>query len=139
LRTLLDTNVLRELWAANGNRRVQEAVTQIESGDLFVSVMTVGEISKGIWQLPLGPKRTRLSLFLAEFEREYADRILPVVGPIAHIWGTIVAGSKKSGKALEGIDAYIAATALHHGLAVMTRNTRDFAATGVTVIDPWAN
>jgi hypothetical protein len=139
LRVLLDTNILSELWAAKADPRVQDAVRELGPDESFVSVMSVGEISKGIWLLPVGPKRARLSLYLAEFERDFGDRVLPVIGPIAHIWGTLIANGRKSGKAIEGIDAYIAATALHHGLAVMTRNVRDFAAAGVTVIDPWAD
>lgn len=138
MRFLLDTNVLRELWHERGSPRVRAAIAAIDQNDLFLSVITLGEAARGIAELPAGAKRSRLTRYLTELEKDYESRVLPVTAAIAHRWGELTAASRGKGKALPAADGLIAATALVHGLAVMTRNGKDFAAAGVEVIDPGA-
>lgn len=136
---LLDTNVLSEVWRRQGLASVKARVAALDAENVFISVVTVGEIARGIIELPQGEKRASLGQYLAITEAEFGDRILPVTCQIAHRWGELTAQAKRSRVQLPPTDGLIAATALHHGLAVMTRNVRDFAAMGVTVIDPWAD
>lgn len=135
---LLDTNVLRELWHSQGNPKVRAAVEKLPQESAFLSVISIGEMSKGIELMGVGVKRNQIKAWLHQTEVSFAERVLPVISPVAHLWGKITALAKSRGIIVPASDGLIAATALHHGLAVMTRNTRDFAATGVTVIDPWS-
>jgi toxin FitB len=137
LTVLIDTNVLREVWHPKGHAAAKAAVASLDPAETFLSVITIGEVARGILELPQGAKRLSLSLYLSSTESGFGDRILPVTCEIAHRWGEMTANARRQGFALPPTDGLIAATALHHGLAVMTRNVRDFAATGVTVIDPW--
>jgi predicted nucleic acid-binding protein len=137
LSALLDTNVLREIWRSNGIRTVRAAVAALSAESTFVSVITIGEVARGIREMPQSPKRTSLANYLAATEAGFGDRILPITPMIAHRWGELTARSKLAGKVIPPTDGLIAATALHHGLSVMTRNVRDFSETGVTVINPW--
>lgn len=137
MRTLLDTNVLRELWHERGSAKVRQAVSALDPEALFVSVICVGEVVRGIAELPQGAKRLKLARFLAEFESDYASRILPITPQIAHRWGEVTAQAQKRGRQIGAPDGLIAATALVHGLVVMTRNIADFEATDVETVNPW--
>lgn len=138
MRALLDTNVLRELWHERGSSKVRQAVSAFDPESLFVSVICVGEVARGIAELPHGPKRLKLTRFLAELENDYAARILPVTAQIAHRWGEITAQAQRRGRQLGAADGLIAATALLNGLAVITRNVSDFEMTEVETINPWS-
>jgi hypothetical protein len=135
---LLDTNVISALRMRESNPSVVAALGRYGPEQLHLSVITIGEIAKGIGMLPQGRRRTAMAQWLLEIESEFGDRILSVDRDVARRWGEMVAAARLAKIVLPSPDSLIAATALHHGLAVMTRNTRDFAATGVTVIDPWA-
>lgn len=137
MRLLIDTNVLRELWHERGSAKVRQAVAALDPQKVFVSVITIGEVARGVADLPHGPKRQRLARFLAEFETEYASRIIAVTTDIAHKWGELTAQAQRRGRQVGAADGLIAATALVHGLAVMTRNTGDFEITEVETINPW--
>ncbi len=134
--SLLDTCVLTELGKDDGNPAVKAAVADIAAANLYLSVLTVGEIAKGVALLAAGRKKTLLGTWLARVENQYADRILRIDVETARLWGEITARAQKSGIIIPGIDGLLAATALRHGLHVMTRNTRHFEASGALVIDP---
>jgi predicted nucleic acid-binding protein len=105
---------------------------------LFLSVMTLGEICKGIDLLPASQKRDALHDWLEVDVRSwYAGRILPVTESIAERWGHLAAHAKQQGIAVKVVDAVIAATALEHGLTLVTRNVKDFAGLGVVLLNPW--
>ena len=133
---LLDTDILSAL---RRSERSPEAVTWLESrrtSDLYLSVVTIGEIERGISQ-----QQRRAPAFARELARWldrvlawYGDRILPVNVLTARRWGRL---SATLGHA--GADLLIAATALEHGLIVVTRNVRDFEPTGVEVLNPFTN
>jgi toxin FitB len=138
LRVLLDTCVLSELRRPKGDPGVRRAVDALGSDDLFVSVLSVGEIAKGIALLEESKNKRNLQAWLQALERHYADRVLPVDLETSHIWGELTAAAQKTGKIVPASDGLIAATARRHGLHVMTRNTEHFEPTGVLLLNPWA-
>lgn len=137
MRVLLDTCVLSELRRSKGHQGVRRAVEALESEDLFVSVLSVGEITKGITLLKEGRKKRDLQAWLQALERHYADRVLPVDLETSHVWGELTAAAQRIGKTIPASDGLIAATARRHGLHVMTRNTEHFQPTGVLLLNPW--
>lgn len=137
MRVLVDTCVLAEARHPRGNPSVRAALGSIPENALFLSVVTVGEIVKGITLLPHGRKRQDLELWLAGLSGRFSDRILAVDFETARIWGEIAAREQLQGFQLPASDGLIAATALQHGLHIMTRNTKHFAASGALIVDPW--
>jgi predicted nucleic acid-binding protein len=133
---LLDTVVLSELRKAprRRNPNVVSWLASVSSDDLFVSVISVGEVERDIArQRSVDPGfADALAAWLDVVLRNYGDRILPLGIEVARCWGRLSAqiGNK-------GIDLAIAATALEHGLTIVTRNVADFAPTGAAVIDPF--
>ena len=102
-----------------------------------MSVITIGEIANGIELMPLGARRLAYGVWFTELQQSFADRILVIDDGIAHQWGVLAARIKRSGGSLDVPDGLIAATALVHGLTLVTRNVDDFAATGVPIVNPW--
>lgn len=137
MNALLDTCALTELLKPDGHLGVKAAVAEILDGRLYLSVLTVSEIAKGIALLAAGRKKKALTSWLAGLETNFGDRILGIDVETARLWGEITARAQKSGIIIPGVDGLLAATALRHGLHVMTRNTRHFEASGALVIDPW--
>lgn len=137
MRVLLDTCTLAEIKKPDGLVQVKQAVAALADEDLFLSVVTYGEIVKGVSLLDEGRRKRELRQWLSELVTHFDDRILPVDRETSVIWGEVTARARRTGVKVPPTDGLIAATALRHGLHVMTRNTRDFQATGVLVIDPW--
>jgi len=137
MKVLLDTCVLSELRRSDGNPRVRMTVENYPDSDLFISVLTLGEIIKGIGLLTPGKKKEGLQRWVQGIEQNYADRMLPIDGETSRIWGEITAQARTQGITVPAVDGLIAATALRYGLHLMTRNTADFAATGVLLTNPW--
>jgi predicted nucleic acid-binding protein len=135
---LLDTVVLSELRKPprQRNRNLVHWIEGVASQDLFVSVVTIGEIERGIErQRQLDPPFAgSLAAWLDTVLRTYEDRILPVDIAVARRWGRL---SQQIGN--KGLDLAVAATALEHGLTVATRNVSDFEPTGVSVLDPFSS
>jgi predicted nucleic acid-binding protein len=137
LRVLLDTCVLSELRRPKAHQGVRRAVDAIESDSLFVSVLSIGEIAKGIALLNEDKHKRDLEEWLQALERYYEERVLPIDLETSHIWGELTAAAQKIGKIVPASDGLIAATARRHGLHVMTRNTEHFQAAGVLLLNPW--
>ncbi len=137
MKVLLDTCILSELRHPKGNSAVKAAVNQISDENLFLSVLTIGEITKGVSLLATGPKKKALTAWLTGLETIFADRIIPINLETTHIWGSIMARGQKAGITIPAIDGLIAATALQHGMHIMTRNTRHFEISGAFLIDPF--
>ena len=132
---LLDTNVLSELRKGPRAHPGVRAWVEAQSADeLFISVLALAEIRDGIERLrPRDPRQAaRLEIWLAETTTHFGARILPVTPEIADRWGRLCIAQPPP-----DFDRLIAATALEHGLDLVTRNVRDFARTGVTVVNPW--
>jgi predicted nucleic acid-binding protein len=134
---VLDTCVLSELTRPAPHPSVASWFDEQDSTTLFISVLTVGEIARGIAALSTGRKKTALTGWLATLRSTYGERILPIDAAIATIWGRIVAHADRVGAKPGVIDGLIAATALHHGYTVVTRNVADFEPTEVAVLDVW--
>lgn len=137
MKVLLDTCVVSEIQKVDGSQRVKDAVQRHPSEDVVLSVITIGELRNGISMLAPGRKRTALDVWLAGLQNEYLDRILSIDIDIARVWGDLTAQVRRNGRTLAPADGLIAATAVRHGLWVMTRNTRHFDITGVPLVDPW--
>jgi predicted nucleic acid-binding protein len=136
---LLDTDVLSEARRPAGNPLVRARLAALAEEDQFVSVISIGEIAFGTARLPQGKRRRELEIWLEQAERNFATHILPIDRDIAHLWGDLAARAASLGRPLHTADGLIAATALHHGLRLMTRNVSDFEATGVLLINPWTD
>ncbi len=137
MRTLLDTCILSELRRPNCNQDVKNAVAELTSEELFVSVISIGEIVKGIELLDASRRKQELLSWIRKLELNYADHLLPVDLEVVRIWGEITAVAQKRGITIPVCDGLIASTARRHGLHLMTRNTADFKYTGVMLINPW--
>ena len=131
---LLDTIVISETRKKEADGRVMAFLAAADAAGLFISVLTLGELRKGIAM----KRRTdpaaadQLADWADGIERNFADRVLSIDTAIARIWGDLSAG-----RSLPVIDTLIAATAIGHDLVLVTRNTSDVTATGVQHLDPW--
>lgn len=135
---LLDTNVVSELVGPKPDDRVSRWVEQTDESILFLSVLTLGEIRNGVERLRPGRRRGRLESWLqVDLPRRFQDRILPVTAAIADRCGVAAAIAAAKGKPVPVIDGLLAATALHHDLTLVTRNTADVSGTGVSTLNPW--
>ncbi|NHQ61005.1 type II toxin-antitoxin system VapC family toxin [Chlorobium sp. BLA1] len=138
MKYLLDTCVISELVRPLPSPKVMEWIDRGDEQDFFLSVITLGEIEKGISKLADGKKKTQLQAWLAyELPERFNGRILTVTTEVALQWGGILGDAEKKGKALPVIDALIAATAITNGLTLVTRNTSDMTASGAPLFDPW--
>ena len=133
---LVDTNVISELRRRDPDANVRAWFAQRPATELYLSVLTLGEIRKRVEALADSGRRTELHQWL---ERElpvfFAERVLSIDAGVAHQWGQLLA---EAGRSLPAIDSLLAATALHHNLVLVTRNLKDVAGLPVQVLNPWA-
>ena len=135
---LLDTNVVSEWTRPRPDRGVTDWLAQVDEDSVFLSVVTFAELRHGIERLPASKRRTRLDEWLRiDLPLRFEQRILPVDGAIADAWGRLVARHEAAGRPIHAMDALIAATAEAHALTLVTRNTSDFDASIVSVVNPW--
>ena len=135
---LLDTCVVSEMVRPTPAPAVVDWLGSCAEESLYLSVLTLGEIRKGVAKLEDSARRTRLEAWLRhDLPDRFAGRVLPVDHPVAAIWGRLCGEAERGGSPLPVIDSLIAATALHHGLTVLTRNTRDLERCGAACFDPW--
>ena len=136
---LLDTCVISEFVKAAPNGDVLNWINNTPNERLFLSVVTIGEIRKGITKLPDSKKKYRLTDWLNTLLDNYEERIYPIDLAVAESWGSIQGKAENNGTPVASIDSLIAAVAQTHNLIVVTRNEKDFAATNVTILNPWEN
>ena len=131
---LLDTNLISETRKIRADAGVMAFLGAADTAGLFLSVLTLGELRKGVEtkRRTDAPVAARLEAWVDGIETTFADRVLPVDAAAARLWGELSAG-----RSLPVIDTLIAATAITRGLTLVTRNTRDVASTGVLLVDPW--
>ena len=135
---LLDTNIPSELTRRRPEPRVSHWLDEANDDDLHMSVVSLGEILKGVTILPESKRRDELQHWLDEVLRPWFQRrILAVTEPIAERWGILAGQRQLSGRPLKVADGLIAATALVHDLTVVTRNIRDIEGLGVATLSPW--
>ena len=138
MRYLLDTNVISELVKNDPNGRVVAWVDDLEPDSTYLSVLTIGEISKGIERLPLSSRRERFTNWLHDFLLiRFSDSILGVDVDLMLTWSKMITRMEAAGKPTNVIDSIIAATALHYHCTLATRNVKHFLSTGITVLNPW--
>ena len=132
---LIDTNVLSELRRKLLSPKVVHWFSQRPAGTLYLSVLTLGEILKGIEALTESERRLLLLDWLeTELPAFFSGRILPIDAAVADRWGRLIA---QAGRPLPAIDSLLAATAALHGFSLVTRNVRDVQGLGVQLINPW--
>jgi predicted nucleic acid-binding protein len=132
---LLDTNVICETFRKRPEPKVIRWFAAVASDELYVSVLTLGEIRKGIEQLGPASRKSKLLTWLElELPRWFGERVLSVDRTVADRWGYLMAAVDVRVPAIDGL---IAATALTHNLKVVTRNEADFQLPGVEVMNPW--
>lgn len=133
---LLDTNVICELIKPNPTLSVINWVNAAQDSTLYISVITLGEIRKGVDGIQENNRREKIYQWLeTELPAYFGDRILVIDREVANKWGELQ--STKKGCPLPAIDGLIAATAIIHHLKLVTRNVKDFANASLDIINPW--
>ena len=121
------------------NRGVLEWLEQVSMGEIAVSVLTVGEIQRGVARLPAGKRKQALQQWLErDFTAQFEGRLLPVDVEVAVKWGELTAEGDRVARPLPTIDGLLLATAAVHGLTIVTSNIGDFAERGVPLINPYS-
>ncbi len=138
MKYLLDTNVISELMAKEPNTRIVQWLDQLEDDQIYLSVITIGEIRKGIAKLPESKRKQILEQWLVEdLLLRFDEQILPLGIDEMLTWGTLTGELAAKGVHLPAMDSLIAATALHHRCILATRNEADFKYAGIRIHNPW--
>ena len=137
MKYLIDTCVISETQKPIPDCNVLAWFASVRESDLCFSAVVLGEIEKGIELLPNGSRKAKLLRWLESCHVRYGAQILPLDAAVARAWGRLTAKLQKKGLAKPIADSQIAATALCHNLTLVTRNTKDFAQTGVKLLNPF--
>jgi predicted nucleic acid-binding protein len=138
MKYLLDTCVLSELIKKNPNQKVIKWVSGNDESNLFISVLTIGEIHKGIEKLQESNKKDKLHQWVNyDLQERFKSRIIDFDLKTATVWGKVQAHSELSGKGMPAIDGQIVATGISYDLTVVTRNTTDMEISGAALLNPW--
>ena len=138
MKALLDTCVISELVSKKPNPKVVEFVDLLDPEDVYLSVITIGEIVKGIEKLSKSHRKTDLRNWLNDdLLVRFEGNILALDADILIEWGALTARLESAGKTMPAIDSLIAATALSKKMTLVTRNAGDFESTDVEIVNPW--
>ncbi|MCL1466599.1 type II toxin-antitoxin system VapC family toxin [Argonema galeatum] len=136
---LLDTCLISELVAKYPNQKVLDWLDAQVPETLYISIITIGEIAKGISKITASKRKESLTKWLNEsLPSRFQDRILAIDFSTMVLWGNLVGQLEQNGRPLPAMDSLIAAIAIHNSLSLVTRNEKDFAGTGVVIINPWS-
>jgi toxin FitB len=138
MRALLDTCVISELVSKKPNPKVVEFVDSLDAEDVYLSVITIGEIVKGIEKLPSSKRRSELQAWLNDdLLVRFEGNVVPLDIDIMESWGRITARLESAGKTMPAIDSLIAATVLDRKMTLVTRNVSDFEGANAEIVNPW--
>jgi toxin FitB len=138
LGVLLDTNVISEFQKPKPDGNVVAWLDALDEEQTFISVVTIGELRRGIALLPPSKKRKQLDHWLHdELLRRFEGRTVDITSEIAEVWGDVLAQAKRKGVGLHVMDAFILASARVRELKIATRNSKDFEAFDAELINPW--
>lgn len=139
MKYLLDTCLISELVKKEPNRAVVSWLDKQEERSLFLSVLTLGELQKGISKLPDGVRKDQLQAWAGhDLVERFSGRMIDIDRETALVWGKLQGESEQQGERLPVMDSLIAATATAHGLTVVTRNIKDMERCRARVCNPWA-
>jgi tRNA(fMet)-specific endonuclease VapC len=140
LSIILDTNVVSELVARDPDPQVIAWIDSVDPSSVYLSVITIGELKKGIEKLPTSKRKRTLGRWLEEdLLVRFEDNVLPLDTNVLLLWGTMIADLEKKGTPMPAIDSLLAATALQANFILVTRNVDHFAPSGINLIDPWVD
>jgi predicted nucleic acid-binding protein len=135
---ILDTNVISELVAVRPNPKVVDWIQSVESNQVFLSVIAIGELKKGIEKLIDSDRKEKLDEWLHEdLLVRFENQILIIDQETMLIWGQLIAHLEMIGRPISAIDSLLAATALQWQYTLVTRNTAHFAMAGIVLLNPW--
>ena len=138
MKYLLDTCVISELVAKQPNPKVVEFVDSLDSDDIYLSVITIGEIAKGTEKLSKSKRKQELQTWLREdLLVRFDGKIVLLDMEVLMEWGILAAKLEATGYTMPAMDSLIAATVLAHQFTLVTRNVDDFDGTGVEIVNPW--
>lgn len=137
MKYLLDTCVLSELVKRAPDAKVLQWFEARQAHELCTSAMTLAELLRGVAKLPSSKRRSELTQWLENLHAAFEERVLPFDQHVARTWAQMTVQAETQGKTLAALDSIIAATALAHGCQLVTRNVRDFAHSGVLLVNPW--
>ena len=135
---ILDTNVISELVATQPDPNVTRWIENMDPQAVYLSVITIGEIKKGIAKMPDSRRKTVLEEWLIDdLLVRFQDHLLPLDTAVMLVWGSLIARLETIGKSLPAINSLLAATTLQSGYTLVTRNVGDFEPAGVSLLNPW--
>lgn len=138
MKALLDTCVISELISKRPNPKVVEYVDSLDLEDVYLSVITIGEIVKGIEKLSKSRRKQDLQAWLKDdLLVRFEGNIVALDTDVLIEWGTLTARLESAGRTMPAIDSLIAATALSKKMTLVTRNVSDFEETNVDILNPW--
>ena len=138
MKYLLDTNAVSEWVKPRPDPGLAAWLAACDEDSIYLSVVTLAELRRGIARLELGRRRSQLDLWLRdELPQRFDGRILPVTGAVADVWGMLVAEREALGRPISAMDAFIAATAHLHEMVLVTRNEADFQFSLKDLLNPW--
>ena len=135
---LVDTNVISEIVKPRPHPAVMRWFAAADESLIHFSVLTLGEIRKGISSSPNPSRKAQFEAWLAALVDRFSTRILPINVAIADRWGHLAGVCRSKGTTLTVIDGLLAATALHYDLTLVTRNLKDIHGSGADTLDPWS-
>ncbi len=138
MKFLLDTCVISEIIRQKPSRKVIKWIKKENESNLFISVLTLGELHKGIEKLPESKKKEELHNWVEnDLKERFCNKIIDIDIQVAMMWGKIQGMTERIGRPMPAIDSLIAATGITYHLTVVSRNTSDMKESGVALLNPW--